>query len=414
MTVESGPPAALADVRVLDLADESGAYCGKLLADLGADVVKVEPPGGHPMRRYGPFLGDQPNPDRSLFFWHYNLNKRGITLNLESPDGQGLLRRLVGRADVLIETYPPGHLDSLGLGYGALRQVNPVLTVVSITPFGQTGPRKHWKGSDLVAQAVGGMMSVCGDPDREPVRVEGFQAFNVASSFAATGVLMALHWRAFSGEGQHLDVSLQEAVDSVLEVVNIFYIYGESNPGRQGTRHGLRGAGQVGDVYPCQDGYVCMLAPEPHQLRPLFQWMDQEGKAEDLLREPRYLVGGLRRDPNDERHMHRLISAFFSGKARQELFREGQRRGITLAAVAQAEELEENLQLRARGFFVEVEHPEMGRQFTYPGAPALYHGTPWRVRRRPPLVGEHNQEIYQGELGLTPQELTWLSGAGVI
>src|SRR5207302_9107785 len=183
---------ALAGLRVLDLADQSGALAGKLLADLGADVVLVEPPGGGPLRTIPPFWQGLPDPERSLFFWFYGTSKRGITLDVARSSGAALLRRLAADADVLIESEPPGRLAALGCGPDALRATNPRLTVASITPFGQRGPYRDWRGSDTVAEAMGGMLFVNGHKDGPPLRALGLQAYHQAGVFAAVGVLAAL------------------------------------------------------------------------------------------------------------------------------------------------------------------------------------------------------------------------------
>src|SRR5687768_2382147 len=192
-------PAALEGLRVLDLAGPMGVYCGKLLADLGADVVLVEPIDGTPTRRLGPFYRDDPSPEHSLWHWHFNANKRGITLDLGKRDGQELFRRLAQNADIVVETFAPGHLTSLGLGYADLEQLNPRLILTSITPFGQTGPYADFQGEELIAQAAGGLLWMCGWPDRPPVMMGGWPAMHQASSQAAASTLIAEYMRDATG-----------------------------------------------------------------------------------------------------------------------------------------------------------------------------------------------------------------------
>lgn len=412
----TGTARALDDLLVLDLAGEQGALCGKMLADMGADVVKIEPVEGDASRGYAPFLNGEPHRGRSLYFWHYNLNKRSVTLNLVNAEGRAIFKRLASAADVLVESFPPGHMEELGLGYDILSADNPRLVMTSITPFGQSGPRRDWKSSDLVALAMGGMMSVCGDPDASPVRAYGNQAYNVASAEAATAVLMAVHSRSITGRGQQIDISLQEAVDSVLEVVNNFYNYQGVIAGRQGTRHGLKGPGTAGEVWPCKDGHVCFLGPEPRQLQALFEWMDEAGMAADLLTDDVYLVGVLSggRPPEVEEHMYEVIKDFMLTHTMEEIFSDGQKRGVTVAPVTSIDQIPVSPQLKARGFWAEVSHPELGQAFTYPGAPAVYGGSPWAVESRPPLLGEHNQQVYRGLLGVTSSDLESLARTGVI
>jgi len=203
---------ALSDIRVLDLAGEPGWYCGKLLAELGADVIKVEPPGGDPGRRIGPFYHDEVDPQKSLYFFAHNTSKRSVTLNIATADGLALFRRLAATADVVIETFPPGFLESLGVGYQALAQARPGIIVASITGFGQSGPHSHYKAPDIVAVAMSGMMFLAGFPDEAPNRPYGNQSHYCASIQAATGILTALLHRDRTGEGQQVEVSMQEAL----------------------------------------------------------------------------------------------------------------------------------------------------------------------------------------------------------
>ncbi len=202
----------LSPYRVLDLSTERGVLCGQILGDLGADVIKIEPPGGSPARRLGPFYRDTPNPNGSVFWWAYNRNKRSITLDITSSDGQAILRRLVARAHFLIESDTPGTLAAYGLGYDDLAALNPALVYVSITPFGQDGPKAHYADSDLIILAAGGPLVLTGDDDRPPVRVSVPQAYLHASAEAAVAALIAHHERQRSGRGQHVDVSAQQAV----------------------------------------------------------------------------------------------------------------------------------------------------------------------------------------------------------
>ena len=211
--VQHNTKGMLSPYRVLDLTDEKGLLCGKLLGDLGADVIKIERPGGDPARSIGPFYHDEPDPEKSLFWFAFNTSKRGITLDIETADGQEIFKRLVKSADFVIESFPPGYMDKLGLGYSALEKINPGIIMVSITPFGQTGPYKDYKAPDIVAWAMGGQMYPCGDADRPPVRISHHsQAYLHAAAEAAVGAMMALYYREMTGEGQQVDVSIQESV----------------------------------------------------------------------------------------------------------------------------------------------------------------------------------------------------------
>ena len=231
---------ALAGLRILDLTDLKGAMCAKLFGDMGADVLKIEPPEGDATRRIGPFLDGQPHLERSLLFWFYNTSKRGITLDLNQQAGQELAKQLAAKADVLVESAAPGTLARLGLGYDELKQLNPNLVLTSITPFGQTGPYQSYRSSDIVAEALGGMIWTNGFPDEPPLHAMGLQAYHSASFFAAIGTLLALLTRDSLGEGQWVDVSIQEAVAGAVEHVAPFYHQGLGIESRRGSLHWSR------------------------------------------------------------------------------------------------------------------------------------------------------------------------------
>jgi crotonobetainyl-CoA:carnitine CoA-transferase CaiB-like acyl-CoA transferase len=385
-----GSSGALDGVRVLDLADEPGAYCGKLLADMGADVIKVEPPGGAAMRRIGPFFagGDAcaagSDPNRSLFFWHYAANKRSVTLGLETAPGRATFLRLAATADIVIETGAPGWLDALGLGYAALAARNPLLTLVSITPFGQTGPYRNFRGSDLIAQALGGMVYVNGFAHQPPLQGFGLQAYHSASTCGAIGALLALLMRGRSGRGQWVDVSLQECVAASLEHATSFFHQHGTIAERQGGLHWTR----YFRVVRCRDGYAvhCTLG----DWTSLIEWVKDAGKAQDLT-EPAWEDFNHRRDHCV--HLFDVLDHWAGEYAVADLVEGAQRRRLPYAAVLAPETLSDNPQLHERGFFVPVRHEELGATLTYPGAPYVFSRTPWRICRRPPLLGEHTDEV---------------------
>ena len=349
----------LTDYRVLDLSGPLGVYCGKLMADMGADVIKVEPPGGDPMRHIGPFAHDQPGPDSSLYWLHFATNRRSITLDVTSADGAALLRRLASTADVLLETYQPGLMESLGLGYSDLSDLNPGLVYVSITSFGQTGPYKDYKGSDLIGLAMGGYMYVTGWPHTPPTRLWGSQAYHTASNRAYIGVLLALYHRLAAGQGQHVDVSMQEAVAATTEHVNIYYIYEGTPAVRCGFRHG----GRFVATWRCKDGYVSITTHSQRAWDDLRAWMDEEGMAGDLLDE-RYNDTFVLRGENSA-HIEELIEKWAMGHTRQEITEWGQARHHPFGPAATPAELLENPQLQGRGFFVQAEHPRFAAALAY-------------------------------------------------
>ncbi len=375
---------ALESVRVLDLADESGAYCGKLLADMGADVIKVEPPGGVAMRDIGPFHGPAADRNRSLFFWYYNTNKRSVVLDLEQSHDRDRFAALAASADVLLETSPPGHLDARGLGYETLAAGNPGLILASITPFGQTGPYRHYRGSDLIAQALGGMVYVNGFPDEPPLQGVGLQAYHSASTYAAIAVILALLARDASGRGQRIDVSLQECVAASVEHASSFFHQNGTIAERRGSLHWTR----YFRVGRCLDGYVlhCTLG----DWTSLIEWVKADGKAQDLT-ESAWEDVNYRRDHCE--HLFDVLDEWAKEHRVSDLVAGAQLRRLPYAPVRSPDALAEDPQLVARGFFVPVQHEELGETVMYPGAPYALRGTPWRIRRRAPLVGEHTQEV---------------------
>jgi crotonobetainyl-CoA:carnitine CoA-transferase CaiB-like acyl-CoA transferase len=248
---------ALAGRRVLELADEKGVYCGKLFADMGADVIKIERPGGDSTREIPPYWQDEPHPERSLFFLYMNTSKRGVTLDITRPEGQALFKRLAKSADIIVETFPPGHLDDLGLGYGTLKEENPRLVLTSITGFGQTGPHKRFTSSDIVASALGGGMYVTGEEEDPPVTLAGSQAHIMASVCAAASSMIALYHSSMSGEGQHIDISLEETTVSVTHICGVGkWLDDNIIPRRAGTS---LFASVPSGAYPCKDGLVYLI-----------------------------------------------------------------------------------------------------------------------------------------------------------
>jgi len=274
-------PPMLDRYRVLDLTDDKGALCGKVLAEMGADVVKVEKPGGDASRNVGPFYHDTPDPEKSLNWFAFNQNKRGITLDIETGDGQEIFRKLVKKADFVIESFKPGYLDRLGLGYKALSKINPKLVMTSITPFGQTGPYSGFNGPDLVTMAMSGYTWICGDPDRPPVRFSSDQSYYQGSLQAAVGTLIAHYHRQATGEGQHVDVSLQEAmVWTLCYAPHDWYLLHQNIHTREGSFWKRLGV-TYRLIWPCKDGYVCyrllMAQPGAEVMNDLIASMNKEG-----------------------------------------------------------------------------------------------------------------------------------------
>ncbi|MBI3953861.1 MAG: CoA transferase [Chloroflexi bacterium] len=420
----NGPsPTALGDLRVLELCDERGQYMGKLLADMGADVIKVEPPGGDSARAVGPFLDDTPGPERSLSFCYHNTSKRAVTLDLEHPEGRRLLRELARRADILLDSHPPGYLDRLGLGYQELAALNPRLIMTSLTPFGQTGPYRDFLASDLTLLALGGVMASCGYsetdvPGAPPIRPDGGHAWYIGSHYGVASTLVALYWRDLTGQGQHLDVSIQEACSCTTEVAMPMWIYNSNVVIRQTGRHAASFITPP-TQHPTGDGrHVNLFATgrDPVAWEKLVTWLASEGMADDLA-DPKYsdpLVRMAAATQQEPYHIAQVLGRFIARHTADEIFRGGQARGLSWSTVRYPEEALGDEHFRDRGFFVEVEHPELGRSLTYPGEPYWFSATPWRVRRRAPLVGEDNETVLCGELGLSREQFQRLQREGAV
>lgn len=409
----------LSPYRVLDLTDEKGLFCGKLLGDLGADVIKIERPGGDATRNIGPFYHDDPAPEKSLHWFAFNTSKRGITLALETTDGRGIFRRLVKTADFVIESFPPGYMDSLGLGYQALREIHPGVIMVSITPFGQTGPYRNYGTCDIVSWAMTGQMYPRGDADRPPVRIgHHSQAFLHAASHAAVGAMIALHHRQGTGEGQHVDVSVQASLaqgpfmaTAAWDMMGLILPRGGESPSRINIT--LR------RTWRCKDGYVVWFffsGLAATQRNPqLVAWMVNEGMADDFIKGFDWSTFDY--ETATQETVDRLqepTARFFMSRTKAELMEGALRHGVTLYPISSTRDVLDSAQLAARGYWVRIEHPELKDTITYPGAFANASEEPPRVTRRAPLVGEHNEEIYGEELGISGEQLLVLRQEKVI
>ena len=395
----------LTGIRVIDLSGDLGVYCGKLLADVGADVIKVEVPGGDSMRRIGPFVSGAEPLENSLYWRHYNTNKRSITLNIETSQGTSILRRLASTADVVLESFAPGYLATKGLGYGDLEIVNPGLVYASLTPFGQTGPYRDYKASDLVGFAMGGYMYVTGWPDTPPNKLWGLQAYQTTSNRAFIGILIALYHRQSTEQGQYVDVSMQEAVATTTEHVNTAYNYTGENAVRCGFRHG----GQFIATWRCKDGYVSITTNTAKAWDDLRAWMDREGMAGDLMDEQyndRFILRG-----DSGAHIEKLIEAWTLTHTKAEITEWGQANHHPWGPVSTADELLGFEQHWERGFY---STPAGAEGLVYSGAPFKMSDNGWRINKLAPQIGQHNNQILCDELGLSGSELQALIAEGVV
>ncbi len=392
----------LSPYRVLDLADERGLLCGQILADLGADVIAVEPLGGSSARRIGPFAGDVPDPERSLHWWAYARNKRGITLDLDTDDGREKLRQLVAGADFLIESAAPGEMAARGLGYGDLAAINPALVYVSITPFGQDGPKAHYAATDLTMLAAAGVLALQGDDERPPVRVSVPQAWAHAGAEAAGAALVAHHERVRSGRGQHVDISAQQAANEATFNSALSTPLGDGEPAR------ISGGIKAGPlalrlIYPAKDGYVAIMlffgsAVGPFTRR-LMEYVCEEGYCDEVTRDQDWIafaVPLLTEDPKAIQEYERIkliIEEFTKTRSKAELLDAGTQRRLLIAPVVTIEEVVGSPQLAARNYWQELAHPDLTKNPRYPGPFARLSGMPITYRCGPPKIGEHNDQL---------------------
>jgi crotonobetainyl-CoA:carnitine CoA-transferase CaiB-like acyl-CoA transferase len=406
--------------RVLDLTDKNGFLCGKILADLGADVIKIEKPGGDQDRSIGPYFKQSLHPERSLYWFAYNANKRGITLKLESKDGQKILKSLVSKADFLFESFSSGYMDSIGLGYSSLKAINPRLIYTSISPFGQTGPYKDYKASDLEVMAMSGLMYITGRPDEAPLRISFPQSFLLAAAHAAAASMIAYYHRETTGKGQYVDVSAQEC--ALWEISNAIPLW-ELNH-KILKRAGSFLSGRWTDtkqklLWQCQDGYVIfyILGGDfgVKTNRAILAWLREEGLAPEYLVNFDWTAFDMSRQTQVmQNQIEAPIADLFLRHTKAELYREALNRRIMLCPVSTAKDICENTQLKAREFWISFDHLELSASIDYPGPFAKLSETPLSIKRRAPLPGEHNAEIYENELGLSATELALLHQSGII
>ena len=414
--MQENTESVLGPYRVLDLADKKGLLCGKILGDLGADVIKVEKPGGDPARNIGPYYHDEVDPEKSLFWFALNTSKRGITLDIEKEEGQKIFKELVKNADFVIESFSPGYLDSLGLGYSDLEKINPRVIMVSISPFGQAGPYRDYKTSDIVAWAAGGNMAGYGDADRPPYHFSHHsQAYLNAGCDGAQGALTALFHRHSTGEGQQVDVSVQEAIVQCTE--HITAGWDQAHRIQERVMPTDKKGERLTQIWPCKDGHVSWFYwGGVMSLRtnvPMVKWMEAEGEADEFLLNYDWANFGMRVDPEDLARIEEPTAKFFLSRTKEELFEGALKYGVQLYPVSTPADMVNSRQLAARNFWVKLEHPELNDAIMYPGSFSGTEVAPPRLYRRAPLIGEHNREVYE-ELGITGDKLDELAREGTI
>jgi len=394
----------LAGLRVLEIADELGEYCGKLLAGLGADVVKVEPVAGETTRAYGPFYQDQPHHDRSLHFWHFNLGKRSVVHDLDTVEGQGAVRALAAQCDIVIDTRPRGYFTERGLGYEDLRRINPGVIYLRITPFGDTGPWADFEASDLIHLALGGVMMNCGyDPDPSgayetpPIAPQMWHAYQITGEIAAISVLGALLYRLDTGEGQLLEANVHEAVSTNTETDLPDWVFLRQKHLRQTSRHSMVSA-SVPALSLTKDGryvmpyrtYLGAFGMNWDGMRGLLR---KYGMQSDLD-EPQYDDKDYRLQPGVIDRVTQLTDKLVARLMYdRDIWRDAQDFGLPWAPVRRPEENVTDEHWSHREAFLEIEHPELGETFTYAGAKWFCEDVRWANRRRAPLLGEHTAEV---------------------
>ena len=390
------PHGPLLGVKVLDLSEDiAGSFCARLLADYGADVLKVEPPQGAALRRMPPFFHDDPHPEKSLFFLAMNLNKKGATLNLETAAGRAILKRLVPHVDVIIESYKPGYLAELGLGYADLEKLNPSLVVTSITPFGQTGPYSQYQGEEIVNYAMGLIMSISGVQDREPLKHGGFQAQYEGGLNGAASTAMALFMQGNTGEGQHVDVSVTECVASTMMATQTMY------PFMGGTQPRRRASGSnFGHPMPCEDGWIIVQTGGGATWETIADFF-----GDPQLQERRFSDTGERNRNGEE--LDRIVLDSIKSRGKWDLFTKAAQSRMLFGLVQTPSELADCPQLESRDFYRTIQHPVLG-EVKVPAVLFNLSLTPYQYQRPAPTLGQHNREIYVEGLGYSQEEYVLL------
>lgn len=396
MTQQHGP---LSDIKVLDLSEGvSGPLCAKLLAGMGAEVIKIEPPGsGDESRSAGPFPNDEPHPETSAVYLYLNMGKKGITLDIGTDTGASILRRLVRDSDILIESHAPGFMESRALGYEDLEPLNPGLVYTSITPFGQTGPYRDYKGGDLVVQAVGALMHTIGLPDKEPIKVGGSAALYSVGMSAFSGTMLALYVRDVEGEGQHVDVSAMETATVTQIHASIHHQFGRIPTRREST------------LVEAADGWVNPGLEIGVQEDTWKKVCDLMGLPE-LADDPAFNTREARRI--NQQDLLSIIGNWVATQPKEHIYHTLQGLRTVAGYVATVEDLRNSAQLQFREFFQTIDHPVAG-EAVYPGTPFAIDDRPW-IQNRAPLLGEHNVEVYRNRLGYTTEELGRLRGLGIL
>jgi benzylsuccinate CoA-transferase BbsE subunit len=406
-------------LRAFDLTDARGFLCGKILADLGVNVIKVEKPGGDSSRYNGPFWHGKPDPERSLYWFAYNSNKKGITLDIEKPRGQEIFKKLVAAADFVIESFAPGYLEKLNLGYSYFHEIYPKLIWTSITPFGPEGPYRDYKDSDIVVMGLSGTLYQTGEADGPPVHISLPQACLHAGADAAVSCMVAYYHRERTGQGQHVDISMQQsAAWFQANAVPTYELNGTILKRAGAFRAGMSTQVAQRQVWRCKDGYVFFNIiggrTGAKTLSSLVAWMDEEKLATDFLLNTDwdgFDMFTVSQEVTDKISVP--VGEFFLRHTRQELLQGAVPRGVSIGPLSTMQDLLNDECLNARNYWIRIEHPELGAAITYPREYIRSSLTDFSTRSRAPLIGEHNIEVYK-EIGLSGKDLQSLKKDGII
>jgi benzylsuccinate CoA-transferase BbsE subunit len=411
--------------RILDLTNERGFCCGKILGDMGADVIKIEKPGGDPARRIGPFYHDEVHPEKSLYWFAFNGNKRGITLDIETSDGKELFKKLVRKADVVLESFGPGYMESIGLGLKDLSEINPGIVFTRISGFGQEGPYRDYRDPDIVVRAMGGLMYMVGEPERPPLTTTYHHVHLLGAIHGAIGTVVALNQRALTGKGQQVDAPAHLACGFVGgPEVQVPWMAGGIVVRRDGKNRFpmvLKDGSLFNQpmLWQCKDGWVAFTLQMGPKMREAYLELINiiKHNGMDTLAMEKWdwaSVNSTDWGPEDLMAISDTIRKYFLTHTKAELLEMALKLGIHLGPCMVSEELVASPQLKARDFWREIIHPELNTKITYPGGFVKFTDNDCGIRFRAPLIGEHNEEIYIKELGISKEELISLKHCGVL
>ena len=397
------PDQALSDVRVLDFTHYiAGPYCTKLLADYGADVLKIErPDGGDGSRRLGPFPNDEPHPEKSGQFLHLNTNKRGLTLNLKTETARNIVRELVKDVDIVVESFRPGTMEGFGLDYESLKSINPDLVMTSISNFGQTGPYKDFRGSEIIFYGMGGEMYSSGLEDREPIKMGGNVVQHQAGAAASVATMGALFTARLQDVGQHVDVSIMEtqvgSIDRRMTMLIAYQYCGEVS-----KRVPFGTLGYPIGVYLCEDGYIDILGGGLIYFPRVVKMLGEP----ELFKDPKWRTSTAQRDLDLKAEFEEYFIPWCLERTKYEIWYTAQESRVLSGPINTMEDLANDPNFNERNAFAEIDHPEAGR-LKYPGRPFIMNESPWSIRRPAPLLGQHNEEVLTG-IGYTKEDIVRL------